>query len=80
MQFYQYQILLKTKRVPIPWEDPLWSQVSLAWKCVLSLDLGPLLCSAVHTPESDSSQSLALVPLSKEQEMLPEFTVSATGI
>lgn len=43
MQFYQYQILLKTKHVPTPWEDPLWSQVSLAQKCVLSLDLVSLL-------------------------------------
>lgn len=37
-------------------------------------------CSAAHSPVSDSSQSPAHVPLNKEQEMLPEFTLSATGI
>ena len=81
MQFHQYKVLLKTKDVPTPLEDALQSQVSLAWKCILSLDLGLSSdCSAARSPESDSSQSPAHVPLNKEQEMLPEFTLSATGI
>jgi len=41
IQFHHYQILLKTKDVATPWEGTLQSQVSLAWKCVLSLDPGP---------------------------------------
>lgn len=45
------------------------------WMPVLSSD-----CCAARSPESDSSQSPTHVPLNKEQEMLPEFTLSATGI
>lgn len=45
------------------------------WIPVLSSDW-----SAARSPESDSSQSPAHVPLNKEQETLPEFTLSATGI
>lgn len=45
------------------------------WILVLSSDW-----SVAHSPESDSAQSPAHVPLNKEQEMLPEFTLSATGI
>lgn len=37
-------------------------------------------CSAPHSPQSDSFQCPAHVPVHKEQKMLPKFTVSATEI